>query len=90
MCCCVAAAAATAMALQFTPVQSGLGGVVLGICAVAKYALTGRILGISGVVKGLVLGDIHRWRFAFLGKHAVRWQGSMLAQICTHARHHGQ
>eukprot|EP00877_Chromochloris_zofingiensis_P012894 jgi/Chrzof1/7859/Cz02g39040.t1 len=63
----VAAPAATAMALQFTPVQSGLGGVVLGICAVAKYALTGRILGISGVVKGLVLGDIHRWRFAFLG-----------------------
>lgn len=37
--------------VQFTPVPALLGGLVLGIAAVGKFAITGRILGISGALK---------------------------------------
>ncbi|KAF6256935.1 hypothetical protein COO60DRAFT_1622272 [Scenedesmus sp. NREL 46B-D3] len=46
-----AAAAGNATTLvQFTPVPALLGGLVLGIAAVGKFAITGRILGISGAL----------------------------------------
>ncbi len=38
-------------ALQFTPVPAAVGGMVLGIAALGRLAITGRILGISGIVR---------------------------------------
>jgi len=52
--------------MQFTPAVALTGGAVLGLCAVCKYVVTGRILGISGTVKGLLQGDRRSWRVAFL------------------------
>lgn len=53
--------------LQFTPAVALAGGAVLGLAAGTKYLLTGRILGISGAVKGCLTGDWRPWRFAFNG-----------------------
>ncbi len=53
--------------LLFTPEAAALGGLTLGAATIAKYCLTGRILGISGVVKGVVGGDASAWRLAFTG-----------------------
>ncbi|KAG2496995.1 hypothetical protein HYH03_005000 [Edaphochlamys debaryana] len=52
--------------LSFTPAHAALGGLLLGLAAAGKLLTTGRILGISGAVKGLVTGDTAGWRFAFL------------------------
>jgi hypothetical protein len=43
-------------ALQLTPAVGLAGGAVLGICAVTKFLITGRILGISGRWGRLVYG----------------------------------
>ncbi len=51
---------------SFTPVHALLGGLLLGLAAAAKLLLTGRVLGISGAVKGYVGGDASHWRTAFL------------------------
>jgi hypothetical protein len=51
--------------LQFTPVTALVGGLVLGVAAVGKLAITGRILGISGALKGFVQGSITSWRVLF-------------------------
>lgn len=40
--------------MQFTPITALVGGLTLGIAAVAKFAITGRVLGISGALKGFV------------------------------------
>jgi hypothetical protein len=57
----------TALApILFTPQTAAIGGITLGVATAAKYCLNGRILGISGTVKGIVTGDTQRWRFAFL------------------------
>lgn len=53
--------------MQFTPATALVGGLTLGIAATAKYAITGRILGISGALKGLVQNNITSWRVLFLG-----------------------
>ena len=37
--------------MMFTPETAVIGGLVLGMTAVAKYALTGRILGMSGILR---------------------------------------
>lgn len=50
----------------FTPVESGLGGLTLGLLSYAKFSITGRILGISGAVRGLVCGSQEAWRVAFV------------------------
>ncbi|KAI7836953.1 hypothetical protein COHA_009202 [Chlorella ohadii] len=50
----------------FTPVESGLGGLTLGLLAFAKLQITGRILGISGAVNGLLKGFTEAWRVAFV------------------------
>ncbi|GLI62252.1 hypothetical protein VaNZ11_004857 [Volvox africanus] len=52
--------------LSFTPATAVLGGLLLGIATAGKLLTTGRVLGISGAVKGLVAGDLASWRFAFL------------------------
>lgn len=51
--------------MQFTPVTALLGGITLGICSLAKFAITGRILGISGALKGCVQADLSPWRLLF-------------------------
>lgn len=51
--------------MQFTPVTALLGGLTLGIVSLAKFAITGRILGISGALKGFVQGSITPWRVLF-------------------------
>jgi uncharacterized membrane protein YedE/YeeE len=53
---------------EFTPLQSGLGGALIGLSASAMLLLEGRIAGISGIVGGLLApkpGDI-AWRVAFV------------------------
>ncbi len=54
--------------LHFTPLTSLVGGILLGVAAGALFLNSGRILGITGIVEGLLkpkTGDIS-WRFAFL------------------------
>ena len=53
----------------FTPWQSAIGGVVIGIAAALLVLVNGRVAGISGIVGGLFQlrrGDL-AWRVAFLG-----------------------
>ena len=54
--------------LHFTPWTSLSGGILLGIASAMFVLLSGRILGISGILGGLLaprMGDIG-WRLAFL------------------------
>ncbi len=54
--------------IHFTPWTSLGGGILLGIASAMFVLLSGRILGISGILGGLLaprLGDIS-WRLAFL------------------------
>lgn len=53
---------------SFTPLASGIGGVLIGIAAAMFVLLNGRILGISGIVGGLLSpkqGDVI-WRVLFV------------------------
>lgn len=54
--------------LHFTPWTSLLGGILLGIAAGTLFLNSGRILGITGILKGLLVprSPDARWRFAFL------------------------
>jgi uncharacterized membrane protein YedE/YeeE len=54
--------------LHFTPWTSLLGGVLLGIAAGALFLNSGRILGITGILEGLLTpkSEDSPWRFAFL------------------------
>ena len=56
-----------ATALQFTPLDALCGGMILGVAAVAKLMLTGRLLGVSASVKRPAQGEFFSWDFAFLG-----------------------
>lgn len=54
--------------IHFTPWPSLLGGILLGLAAAALFLYSGRILGITGILEGLLhpqLGELG-WRFAFL------------------------
>lgn len=51
---------------DFTPAHAAIGGALLGSASVARMALTGRILGVSGIAGGLVRGSARepqRWLF---------------------------
>ena len=53
---------------EFTPLQSILGGALIGLSAVLLMAFHGRIAGMTGIVSGLLpprAGD-RSWRIAFL------------------------
>jgi hypothetical protein len=57
----------TAVSQLLTPVlPSLLSGLAMGVLATGRLAVSGRILGISGAVKGLVWGDQSPWRWLFL------------------------
>jgi uncharacterized membrane protein YedE/YeeE len=52
----------------FTPVLSSIGGVLIGLAAVALLLFNGRIAGISGILGGVLrprIGDT-RWRAVFI------------------------
>jgi hypothetical protein len=51
--------------LQFTPATALLGGLTLGVASLGKFAITGRILGISGALKGFVQANVTAWRVLF-------------------------
>ena len=52
---------------EFTPLQSLLGGGLIGLSAVLLMAFHGRIAGMTGVLAGLLPGtDSRGWRIAFL------------------------
>jgi len=55
---------------SFTPVQSLLGGAMIGLAAVILMIALGRIAGISGIMASLLPPNSARdrgWRIAFLG-----------------------
>ncbi len=55
---------------EFTPLQSLLGGALIGLSAVLLMAVHGRIAGITGILGGLLPPGIVTdwpWRLAFLG-----------------------
>jgi uncharacterized membrane protein YedE/YeeE len=56
------------MATEFTPFMSLLGGVLIGIAAIALMALHGRIAGMTGIMTGLLppIASHWQWRAAFL------------------------
>lgn len=54
--------------LHFTPWSSLIGGLLLGVAAGALFLNSGRILGITGILEGLLMPKSQDgvWRFAFL------------------------
>jgi uncharacterized membrane protein YedE/YeeE len=65
-----ARAAAAPSAAEFTPVESTLGGLMVGASAASLLLTHGRIAGISGVCSGLLHGAVgadFTWRALFLG-----------------------
>jgi len=56
------------MATQFTPLQSLLGGALIGLSAALLMVLHGRIAGITGVLSGLLppVAPDADWRIAFV------------------------
>ena len=55
---------------SFTPIQSLLGGAMIGLAAVILMLALGRIAGISGILASLLPPNAARdrgWRIAFLG-----------------------
>ncbi len=53
---------------HFTPWSSLMGGILLGIAAAALFLNSGRILGITGILDGVLVpkSDNSSWRFVFL------------------------
>jgi uncharacterized membrane protein YedE/YeeE len=65
--------------LQFTPVHALCGGVILGIASIAKLALTGRVLGVSGSFKRPISGDYRGSDLAFIS--GLLFAGALYATI---------
>ena len=55
---------------SFTPLESFIGGCLIGLAALLLMALKGRVMGISGILSGIVaptgIGE-RGWRLMFLG-----------------------
>ncbi|MGX0974312.1 putative membrane protein YedE/YeeE [Roseovarius sp. MBR-51] len=54
---------------EFTPLASLAGGVLIGLSAVLLMVFQGRILGATGILSGLMSGDVpgdKRWRAAMM------------------------
>jgi uncharacterized membrane protein YedE/YeeE len=55
------------MTIEFTPIASTFGGMIIGLAAALMLAGNGRIAGISGILGGFIEGSEGRgWRGAFL------------------------
>jgi hypothetical protein len=70
----VTAAGAVTVLGSFTPLHALLGGLFIGLAAIAQLVLLGRVLGVSGAVKGIVTRQPHAWRYAFVA-------GMLLASV---------
>lgn len=77
------AGTAEAIHLHFTPVSAAVGGLILGAATLGRFALTGRILGISGILRGGLSGDFSSWRVSFISGLASA--GIMAARVVPHA-----
>jgi uncharacterized membrane protein YedE/YeeE len=66
---------------DFTPLQSLLGGALIGLSAVLLMAFHGRIAGITGIISGVIppLSGDWQWRAAFLVGSALVPLGYVLA-----------
>ena len=53
---------------DFTPIQSLIGGMLIGLSAVLLMALHGRVAGMTGILTGVIppVATDWRWRAAFL------------------------
>eukprot|EP00741_Cyanophora_paradoxa_P015238 tig00020851_g14708.t1 len=58
--------AAKARELYFTPVQSSIGGLLIGLSVFFMLRLGGRVTGISGMLSEFLFGGFPAWRFFFL------------------------
>ena len=55
------------METAFTPLQSTLGGVLIGLAAVLLMLTAGRVMGATGILSGAIWGPSGRdWRIALL------------------------
>jgi uncharacterized membrane protein YedE/YeeE len=66
------------LVLHFTPVEALLGGFCLGVATVGRLAITGRLNGTSGIIKGYVFGSTSLWRLVcisgvLLGGLLAKW-----------------
>ncbi len=54
---------------NFTPLASGIGGILIGLGAALMLVFNGRIAGISGIFEGVVVPDqgTFGWKAAFVG-----------------------
>jgi uncharacterized membrane protein YedE/YeeE len=54
---------------NFTPLLSGIGGILIGLGAALMLVFNGRIAGISGIFEGVVVPDqgSFGWKAAFIG-----------------------
>ncbi|MEZ5792683.1 MAG: YeeE/YedE thiosulfate transporter family protein [Nitratireductor sp.] len=61
---------------EFTPIESTIGGVLIGLSAVLLMGLHGRIAGMTGILGGIIppLASDWKWRAAFLA-------GAILAPV---------
>ncbi|MBV5337063.1 MAG: YeeE/YedE family protein [Deltaproteobacteria bacterium] len=69
---------------QFTPLQSLLGGALIGLAAALKILFNGRVAGISGIVSGLLKPTPAewKWRLAFVfGLIAAPWAYQRVAVL---------
>lgn len=51
---------------DFTPLQSAMGGALIGLAAVLLMAALGRVAGMTGILSGAVFDSGRGWRLAFL------------------------
>jgi uncharacterized protein len=58
---------------DFTPIQSLIGGILIGLSAVLLMALHGRVAGMTGILTGIIppVASDWRWRTAFLAGAVV-------------------
>ena len=69
----------TGMETAFTPLESLLGGVLIGLSAVMLMFLQGRIMGATGILAGLVAGTApgeRSWRAAMVAEKSLSASGS--------------
>lgn len=71
--------------VNFTPVASTAGGILIGVAAAGLMAIVGRIMGLTGIISGVVpeeADDPPGWRIAFLA-------GAILAPVLLLAAGYG-